>query len=60
MMSSEWSLESEFSEDARVLRAGYGYRLRNALDLNLEATRRDPANEDSPEHGLMLRAGMRW
>ena len=57
---SEWNLESEFGEDARVLRAGYGYRLGNVLDLNLEATRRDPVNDEVPEHGLMLRGEMRW
>ena len=57
---SEWNLESEFGEDARVLRAGYGYRLGNVLDLNLEATRRDPVNDEAPEHGLMLRGEMRW
>ena len=58
--SSEWNLGSEFSEDARVLRAGYGYRLGNVVDLSLEATRRDPVNDDAPEHGVMLRAGVRW
>ena len=57
---SEWNLESEFGENARVLRAGYGYRLGNVLDLNLEATRRDPVNDEAPEHGLMLRGEMRW
>ena len=57
---SEWNLESEFGENARVLRAGYGYRLGNVLDLNLEATRRDPVNDEAAEHGLMLRGEMRW
>ena len=58
---SEWNLKSEFGEDARVLRAGYGYRwMGNVLDLNLEATRRDPVNDEAPEHGLMLCGGMRW
>ena len=57
---TEWNLKSEFGEDARVLRAGYGYRLGNVLDLNLEATRRDPVNDEAPEHGLMLRGEMRW
>ena len=44
----------------RFLRAGYGYRLGNVLDLNLEATRRDSVNDEVPEHGLMLRGEMRW
>ena len=57
---SEWNLESEFGEDARVLHAGYGYRLGNVLDLNLEATRRDPVNDEAPEHGLMLRGEIHW
>ena len=58
--ASQWSLESAFAQDARELRAGYSYRLGNALDLSLEATRREPANDDAPEHGVMLRAGVRW
>ncbi len=57
---TEWNLESEFGADARFLRAGYGYRLGNVLDLNLEATRRDSVNDEVPEHGLMLRGEMRW
>ena len=57
---SEWNLKSEFGEDARVLRAGYGYRMGNVLDLNLEATRRDPVNDEAPEHGLTLCGEMRW
>ena len=58
--SSEWNLGSEFSEDARVLRAGYAYRLGSVVDLSLEATRRDPVNDGAPEHGVMLRVGVRW
>ena len=60
LRSSEWSAEGEFGAEARTFRAGYGYRLGNALDLNLEATRREAANDDKAEHGLILRAGMRW
>ena len=58
--TTEWTLKSEFGDDTRTFRAGYGYRLGNVLDLNLEATRREAANDDAAEHGLMLRAGMRW
>ena len=53
---------SEGSRDWRV-----GWRLtaarRDALDfeLSLDATRREPANNDAaPEHGVTLRAGLRW
>ena len=31
MGASEWRLESAFADDARTLRAGYGYRLGDAL-----------------------------
>ena len=58
--ASEWAAEGAFGEDARTFRAGYGYRRGDALDLSLVATRRDPANGDASEHGLMLRARMRW
>ena len=50
----------ELARLGSVLRAGYGYRLGNVLDLNLEATRRDPVNDEAPEQGLMLRGEMRW
>ena len=58
--SSEWRLESEFTEDSRVLRVGYGYSLRMSVDLSVEASRREPANDGAPEYGLMLRGGLRW
>ena len=57
-----WSrpADTETLRLGHLLRAGYGYRLGNVLDLNLEATRRDPVNDEVPEHGLMLRGEMRW
>ena len=53
------------SESARQYRLGWklapaGGR---ALDfeVSLDATRREPANEDAaPEHGVMLRGSVRW
>ena len=57
---TEWRLEGELGEDARILRAGYGYRLGSGLTLTTEASRREPANDDAPEHALMLRGSMRW
>ena len=57
---SQWILASEFGRADRAFRAGYGYRLRDFLDLSLEATRREAANNDSPEHGVMLRGSLLW
>ena len=57
---SEWQIESEFGEANRTFRAGYGYRLRDFLDLNVEASRREAANDDAPEHEIGLRARVRW
>ena len=59
--ASEWRLESEFGEEDRTFRAGYGYRVRDFLDLNVEASRREAANDDvASQYDLMLRARMRW
>ena len=40
----------------------FGGRLKLGPDatLGLEGTRREPANDDAPEHALMLRASFRW
>ena len=53
------------SEGARDYRLGWRLTAvrREALDfeLNLDATRSESANDDAgPEHGVMLRAGLRW
>ena len=60
MGASQWSLESAFGAAGRSYSAGYGYRVRPSLDLTLEASRREAANDNAPEHEIMLRAGMRW
>ena len=57
---SEWKLQSEFGEERRSFSAGYVYRLDGAFDFDLELIRREAANDDPPEHGMMLRARMRW
>ena len=53
-------LERELSEENRTLRAGYGYRPGNALELGLEAARREVANDDAPGHEVILRARIQW
>ena len=58
--ASEWRLESEFGEANRTFRAGYGYRLRDFLDMNVEASRREGGNDDAAVHGIELRVWMRW
>ncbi len=58
--ATEWRLEGEFGEDERIWRAGYGYRLGSGLTFTTEASRREPANDNAPEHALVLRASMRW
>ena len=59
--SSEWRVESEFGEANRAFRAGYGYRVRDFLDLNVEASRREAANDDAaPGHEVRLNVRMRW
>ena len=58
--ASQWKVESAFGEAERAWGVGYGYRLGQALDLSVEATRREAAHDDAPEHGVMLRLGVRW
>ena len=57
--ASEWRIESVFGDDERSFTAGYGYRLGSGLELTVEATRREAAN-DPPEHALAVRATLRW
>ena len=57
---TEWRVEGELGEDERIWRAGYGYRLGSGLTFTTEASRREAANDDAPEHALVLRASMRW
>ena len=56
---SEWRLEGEVAEEGHTLRAGWVYRPGRWLNLGLEASRHEPAN-DGPALELRLRAGMRW
>ena len=58
--ASEWRVESEFGEANRTLRAGYGYRPGNALELGLEAIRCEATNDDAPGHAVMLHARIQW
>ena len=59
--ASEWRLESEFGEENRTFRAGYGYRLRDFLDLGVEASRREAANDETARgHEVRLNVRMRW
>ena len=60
MGASEWTLESAFGAAERSYRAGYGWRLGDALGLGVEATRREAANDDAPEHAIGFRAALRW
>ena len=58
--ASQWRLESELGQDTRSFRAGYGYRLGNSLDLNLDAARHEPRGDEAPGHEVQLRVGLRW
>ena len=58
--AAEWRFEGAFAGDARAYLAGYGYRPGGALRLSVEATRHEHAHGGAPEHGMALRATMRW
>ena len=58
--SREWTLESEFADGSRSVRAGYSYRPSDSLDLTVEASRRETARDDAPEHAIMLRLRIHW
>ena len=47
-------------EGERSWRAGARWKLGPDVSLGLEATRREAANDDAPEHGLTLRGALRW
>ena len=47
-------------ENERTWRTGVRWQVAPAVMLGFEGTRREPANDHAPEHGLMLRAGMSW
>ena len=58
--ASQWRLESELGQNTRSFRAGYGYRLGNSLDLNLDAARHEPRGDEASGHEVQLRVGLRW
>ena len=47
-------------EGARWWRMGTRWRVAPGASLGLEGTRRDATDDEGPEHGLMLRGGLRW
>lgn len=46
-------------EDARTWRAGARWQPVPNVSLDLEGTRSETANDDAPEHGVMLRGTVR-
>ena len=58
--ATEWKVEGEFGEESRTFRAGYGFRPGDFLDLGVEASRREAADDGAPGHAITLRARMRW
>ena len=44
----------------RTYRTGARWTLVPHLAMSLEGTRRDPANDDAPEHGVQFRLTLRW
>ena len=44
----------------RTWRAGARWSLGPVLAMSLDGTRREPANDDAPEHGLKLGASLGW
>ena len=47
-------------EGARTWRMGARWKGAPDATLSLEGARREAANDDTPEHGLMLRGTLRW
>ena len=50
----------QLAHDERVYILGYGYRLGQPPELNLDARRREPVSNKSPEHEIELRGEIRW
>ena len=46
--------------DARTWRAGARWTIGPSFALGLDGSRREAANDDAPDHGLMLRGSLRW
>ena len=50
-----------FSEaDERAWRTGWRWMFGPDITLGVEGTRREPANDYAPEHGIAFRAALRW
>ena len=45
---------------SRTWRAGARWSLAPHLAMSLDGTRREPANDDAPEHGVQFRLTVRW
>ena len=56
---SEWHAEHRAVDTTREIAAGWTYRLDDALDVGGEAGRRT-GGEGEADHGIALRARMRW
>ena len=48
------------SRDGRSWRAGARWQLAPTVSLGFEGTRLEAANDEAPEHGLMLRGSVQW
>ena len=48
------------SDGGRIRRMGTRWNLGSSFALDFEGTRREAANDDAPDHGLMLRGTARW
>ena len=44
----------------RTLRAGARWSLAPTLAMSLDGTRREAANDNAPEHGVLFRLTVRW
>ena len=44
----------------RDWRLGARWKIGPSFDLNLQGSRRESANDDAPDHGMMLRGSLRW
>ena len=58
--SSQWSLDSEFGEDNRTLRAQYHYRGADSIDIGIGASHSESNGEEKPKQELKLNIRMQW
>ena len=59
-VATPWAGLGLANEGERTWRAGVRWKLGPDASLGLEGARREAANDDAPEHGLMLRGSLRW